>query len=113
MKIVVGLGNPGRKYSNTRHNVGFMSIDKFIKEYRLTYTKKCYSSIISECFVEGNRTLFVKPQTFMNESGLSVRKVVEKNECNLDDILVVLDDINIPLGKIRIREKEVVVGIMA
>ncbi len=105
MKIVIGLGNPGRKYSKTRHNVGFMIIDKLTEEHNAGPGKKRFDSIISECFIEGGKTLFVKPQTFMNASGYSVRKVIGKNGCNLDDILVVVDDINLPLGKIRIREK--------
>lgn len=105
MKIVIGLGNPGRKYLNTRHNVGFMVIDKLIKGHNVSFTKKRYDSIISEGFVEGNKVLFVTPQTFMNLSGYPTRKIVEGHECNLDDVLVILDDINLPVGKIRIRER--------
>lgn len=105
MKIVIGLGNPGRKYSKTRHNVGFMIIDKLTEEHNAGSGKKRFGSTISECFIEGNKTLFVKPQTFMNASGYSAREIIEKYGCNLDDILVVIDDINLPLGKIRIRGK--------
>ena len=105
MKVVIGLGNPGRKYAKTRHNVGFMVIDKFIKEYKPNLTKKCYDSIINECLIEGERVLLVKPQTFMNASGGPAKKIIEKYGCNLDDVLVISDDINLPTGKLRIREK--------
>ncbi|MFQ5964847.1 MAG: aminoacyl-tRNA hydrolase [Candidatus Scalinduaceae bacterium] len=105
MKIVIGLGNPGRKYAKTRHNVGFMVVDKFIKEHKVSLAKKRYDSIISECYIEGEKTLFVKPQTFMNASGIPVKKIVEIYDNNLDDMLTILDDINLPLGKIKIRKK--------
>lgn len=103
MKIVIGLGNPGRKYLKTRHNIGFMAVDRFVKDHDASLAKKGYKSIVGELFVEGNKTLFIKPQTYMNLSGWPVRKYVEKYKCNIDDILVVLDDINLPPGKIRIR----------
>jgi PTH1 family peptidyl-tRNA hydrolase len=105
MKVVIGLGNPGRKYAKTRHNVGFMVIDKFTKKHNISFAKKRCDSLIGECIIEGEKTLFVKPQTFMNASGRPVKEVVRRYDCKLDDILVILDDINLPLGKIRIREK--------
>ncbi len=105
MKIVIGLGNPGKKYTQTRHNVGFMVIDKCIKSYNVGFTKSYRDSVISKCIVEGEEVLFVKPQLFMNLSGDPVKRIIEKYSCNLDEILVILDDINLPLGKTRIREK--------
>ncbi len=106
MKVVIGLGNPGNKYTNTRHNVGFMVVDKFIKGSKdVCFTKKYRDSVISKCIIEGEEILFVKPQLFMNLSGGPTKRIVEKHSCNLDDILVILDDINLPLGKTRIREK--------
>jgi PTH1 family peptidyl-tRNA hydrolase len=105
MKIVIGLGNPGNKYTNTRHNVGFMVVDKFIKSCNVSFTKKYRDSVISKCIIEGEEILFVKPQLFMNLSGGPTKRIVEKHNCNLDEILVILDDINLPLGKARIREK--------
>ena len=104
MKVVIGLGNPGKKYLKTRHNVGFMVVDRLLKEHHVKYAKKCYDSIISECFIEGESVIFVKPQTYMNASGISTKKVMEKYNCGLEDIFVILDDINLPLGKIRIRQ---------
>ncbi len=105
MKIVIGLGNPGSKYTKTRHNVGFMVVDKFIKNSNVGFTKKYRDSVISKCIIEGEEILFVKPQLFMNLSGGPTKRIVEKYGCNLDEILVILDDINLPLGKTRIREK--------
>lgn len=105
MKIVVGLGNPGNKYTKTRHNIGFTVIDKFIKGCNVGVTKKYRDSVISKCIIESEEVLFVKPQLFMNLSGGPTKKIIEKCNCSLSEMLVVLDDINIPLGKIRIREK--------
>lgn len=105
MKIVIGLGNPGRKYAKTRHNIGFMVVDKFIKEHSASLTKKSCDSIISECFVDDEKVIFVKPQKFMNISGEPVKKIVERYGCCLDEIFVILDDSNLHLGKIRIRKK--------
>ncbi len=105
MKIVIGLGNAGKKYAKTRHNVGFMVIDKFIKGRDVNFTKRYCKSIVNKCLIEGEEVLLVKPQSFMNISGVPTKKIVEKHGCNLNEILVVLDDINLPLGKIRIRKK--------
>ncbi len=104
MKIVIGLGNPGNEYTKTRHNIGFAVIDKFIKSCKVEFTKKHCDSVISKCVIEGEEILFVKPQLFMNLSGGPAKRIIEKYNCSLNEILVVLDDINIPLGKIRIRE---------
>ena len=105
MKIVIGLGNPGRKYTKTRHNIGFMVIDKFLKDCKVSFTKKYRDSVVNKCLVEGEEILFVKPQLFMNLSGIPAKRIAEKNNCNLNEILVILDDFNLPLGKVRIREK--------
>ncbi len=105
MKIVIGLGNPGNKYTKTRHNIGFAVIDKFTKSCNVELTKKSRDSVISKCIIEGEEVLFVKPQLFMNLSGGPTKRIVGKYNCDLSEILVILDDINIPLGKIRIREK--------
>ena len=105
MKVVIGLGNPGNKYTKTRHNIGFAVIDKFIKSCKVGFTKKYRDSVISKCIIQGEEILFVKPQLFMNLSGAPTKRIIEKYNCSLCEILVILDDINLPLGKIRIREK--------
>ncbi len=105
MKIVIGLGNPGTKYTKTKHNIGFMVIDKFLKGCKVSFTKKYRDSIVNKCLIEGEEILFVKPQLFMNLSGIPAKRIAEKNNCNLNEILVILDDFDLPLGKVRIREK--------
>ncbi len=105
MKIVIGLGNPGTKYTKTRHNIGFMVIDKFLKCCNVNFTKKYRDCIVNKCLIEGEEILFVKPQLYMNLSGIPTKRIAEKHNCNLNEILVILDDINLPLGKVRIREK--------
>ncbi len=105
MKIVIGLGNPGNKYAKTRHNVGFAVIDKFVKSADVAFTKKYRDSVISKCIIDGEEVLFVKPQLFMNLSGGPTKRIIGKYNCSLSEVLVILDDINIPLGKTRIREK--------
>ncbi|GJQ59339.1 MAG: aminoacyl-tRNA hydrolase [Candidatus Scalindua sp. AMX11] len=105
MKVVVGLGNPGGKYSRTRHNIGFMVVDKLVKEFGAGLIKSQLEAAVYECVLGGERVVFVKPQTFMNLSGVVVRKVVGKYGCGDDEVLVVLDDSDLPLGKIRVREQ--------
>ena len=105
MKIVIGLGNPGNKYTKTRHNIGFAVIDKFIKSCKVGFTKKYRDAVISKCIIEGEEILFVKPQLFMNLSGGPTKRIIEKYNCDLCEVLVVLDDINLPLGKIRLRKE--------
>lgn len=105
MKIIIGLGNPGKKYQNTRHNLGFLVVDK-IRE-KLDFSpfvyKEKFQAEISEGEVNGERVILVKPQTYMNKSGESVNKIVSFYKVDLKDILVILDDINLLFGKIRIR----------
>ena len=101
MIIIIGLGNPGKKFENTRHNVGFMAIDFFAKkngfpDFELS---KKYESPISE----GEGIMLVKPQTFMNESGNAVKKIVESKPKDLH-LIVIHDDIDLPLGKLKIVE---------
>jgi len=98
MTIIIGLGNPGKKYEDTRHNVGFMAIDKFAKTNNFPDFKlqKKFDALISE----NENILLVKPETFMNESGKTAKKILSKN--NTDNIIVIHDDIDLPVGKIKI-----------
>ena len=105
MKVVIGLGNPGEKYLKTRHNIGFMVVDRLVEEYNAGRAKKRFDAAIHECCIEGEKVLFVKPQTFMNLSGESVKKIIMKHGCQPGEVLVVLDDSDLPLGKIRVREQ--------
>jgi len=105
MKLIVGLGNPGKEYINTRHNIGFMFIDKIASEYNLKFkldTK--LKAEISEVIINNTKVLLAKPQTFMNLSGEAVRNILSYYKIDIDDILVVYDDLALPLGKVRIRK---------
>lgn len=104
MKLVVGLGNPGSEYQNTRHNVGFMFVDRIAKEnnleFKLNKSLKCF---LAEIKINGERVFLCKPVTYMNLSGESVIKVMKFYKIDQEDILIVHDDLDLPVGKIRIR----------
>lgn len=104
MKLIVGLGNPGSEYQNTRHNIGFMFVDEIAKanniEFKLNKSLKCF---IGDFKYNGERIIFCKPVTYMNLSGESVIKVMKFYKIELEDILVIHDDLDLPVGKIRIR----------
>ncbi len=103
MKAIFGLGNPGKKYKKTRHNVGFMAVEAISEQLSASFKfSKKFNANLAEAKVKGEKVLLVKPQTYMNRSGESVRALV--NFYKLDpkkDILVIYDDIDLPLGKIR------------
>lgn len=101
MKLVVGLGNPGKKYKKTKHNIGFMCLDFYAKENKLKFKKE--NKFSGEALKIGNLIL-LKPHTFMNESGQSVRKVMNFYNIPVEDILVIYDDVDLPLSKTRLRE---------
>ncbi len=103
MWLLVGLGNPGAEYEKTRHNIGFMVIDQLAKTWQLELKKKKFSSFYA--YSPERETYLVKPQTFMNRSGLAVKKWVEHLNLPLTNLLVVLDDLDLPLGEIRLRFK--------
>lgn len=106
MKLVVGLGNPGKKYEKTRHNVGFMAIDLFLKKHAISGEKEKFLSKISETMMNGEKVYFLKPQTYMNLSGNALHEIVQFYKINpLDEILVVYDDKDLPLGKLRYKLK--------
>lgn len=103
MKIIVGLGNPGKEYENTRHNLGFMFLDYIKYKYNIEINKKMLNSKIAETTVNGEKVVFVKPQTFMNLSGDAVQKVKNWYKVDTKDILVIFDDVDIPFGEIRYK----------
>ena len=103
MKVVVGLGNPGPKYSGTRHNVGFDVIDSLAAAPSCSGFRDRFESLVAEV-KEGDETvLLVKPQTFMNLSGRAVRAVLDFYKLSVGQVLIVCDDFNLPLGKLRVR----------
>ena len=105
MKIVVGLGNPGKRYERTRHNVGFAVVDSLAQGPGVGDFHERFEADIAEWLDEGEKILLVKPDTFMNLSGRAVRQVVDFYQVEVENLLVVCDDINLPLGKLRFRAK--------
>ena len=106
MKVVIGLGNPGKKYEKTRHNIGFIAIDNLRKKMNISDEREKFQALVSEKNIDGEKVIFLKPQTFMNLSGNSVIEIV--NFYKLDpkkDIIVIYDDMDLSFGDIRIREK--------
>ena len=103
--LVVGLGNPGDGYAGTRHNVGFQVASKLAKRARLEFDKKSAQSRIAEGSLGQAKIAIARPQTFMNDSGKAVRKLLERYRIEPSAMLVVYDDVDLPLGKVRIREK--------
>lgn len=105
MRVVVGLGNPGKQYHGTRHNVGFAVVDALAAAPSVGSFQSRFQAQVAESFEGGQKVLLVKPETFMNLSGRSVRQVVDFYQVPLTDLLVVCDDVNLPPGKLRIRVK--------
>ena len=103
MKLIVGLGNPGRGYANNRHNVGFVCLNHFARTQGIRFDRKQGKARIGIGEVAGSKVILAKPQTYMNLSGQSVSRLIKKFNINLNDLLVIHDDLDLPLGKIRIR----------
>ena len=105
MKVVVGLGNPGGKYDGTRHNVGFAVVDGLAEAPGAGRPQSRFQAQVAELNEGGQKVLLVKPETFMNLSGRCVRQVMDFYHLELADLLVVCDDINLPLGRLRVRAR--------
>ncbi len=104
MKLIVGLGNPGRVYANNRHNIGFICLNHFARRQGIKFDQKRGHARIGIGEAAGNKVVIAKPQTYMNLSGRPVSRLTQKFKINLDDLLVIHDDLDLPLGKIRIRQ---------
>lgn len=105
MKIIVGLGNPGKEYDKTRHNAGFDVIDILAEKLNISVTQKKFNALIGDCIFNGEKVILVKPQTFMNLSGNSVVQIQVFYKARKEDIIIIHDDLDLPVGKIRIRSK--------
>lgn len=103
--IIVGLGNPGRKYEMTRHNIGFVAVEELAHRHHMRINKTKFKGLYGEGSIAGNKIILAKPQTYMNNSGECVRELMDWYKISLDRLLVIYDDIDIPAGTIRIREK--------
>ena len=102
--IIFGLGNPGREYEKTRHNIGFIAMDKFSMDWKIDMTRVRFKSLVGEGKFNGNRIYLVKPLTYMNNSGNSVRSFIRFYKVEPNRILVIHDDLDLPFGSIRLRE---------
>lgn len=106
MKIIVGLGNPGDKYKNTRHNFGFLVLDSLANRLGINFKqKKKFQAMVAEAGSDNNRLLLVKPETYMNNSGLAVRKIFDFYGLKISDLLLVYDDLDLPLGTTKTSGK--------
>ncbi|MEG0829795.1 MAG: aminoacyl-tRNA hydrolase [Anaerovoracaceae bacterium] len=105
MYIIVGLGNPGKKYENTRHNIGFIAVDQLAEKNNINITKIKHKALVGEGRISGQKVLLVKPQTYMNLSGNSVREVMEYYKVDVENLIVIYDDIDLDAGVLRIRKK--------
>ena len=103
--VIVGLGNPGEKYKNTRHNAGFIAVDHMIKERNIHSKKIKFSSEVYETTLENKRILLVKPQTYMNLSGDAIVQISNFYKINIENFIIIVDDIALPVGKLRIKRK--------
>ena len=103
--LVVGLGNPGKKYDKTRHNAGFMAIDYIKDKLCVKAEKQKFNALVSEATISGKRVLLLKPQTFMNLSGQSLEEACDFYKISIENVIVIYDDISLEPGKIRIRRK--------
>lgn len=105
MYIIVGLGNPGKQYENTRHNIGFITVGQLAEKHAISVTKIKHKALVGEGKISDQKVLLVKPQTFMNLSGNSVREILEYYKEDVANLVVIYDDVDIPAGTVRIRKK--------
>ncbi|MDE6674420.1 MAG: aminoacyl-tRNA hydrolase, partial [Acetatifactor sp.] len=106
MFVIAGLGNPGREYENTRHNIGFRVIDDIAKKYQIAMLERKHKAIIGKGYIDGQKVILVKPLTYMNLSGESIREVTDYYKVDVTTQLVVVsDDISLDVGQLRIRKK--------
>jgi peptidyl-tRNA hydrolase, PTH1 family len=103
LKCFVGLGNPGKQYEHTRHNVGFMAIDRFAEKFNITSFQNKGKALLGEGVVNGTKVFLLKPQTYMNLSGEAVRAFMDFYKMNLQDVMILYDDMDTAYGQIRLR----------
>src|SRR5438477_11264027 len=103
MKLILGLGNPGSQYERTRHNAGFMAVDLFAQKHGATNFRVAHESFLADVLLGGEKLLLLKPQTYMNLSGRAVASAMAFYKLPLADLLVVVDDVALPAGTIRLR----------
>ncbi len=105
MKLIVGLGNPGKEYERTRHNVGFMVIDELSKRWSISLDQLKFKGLYGAGIVNGEKVILLKPLTYMNLSGESIRPLMDYYKIDIEDFLILYDDLDLPVGKLRLRMK--------
>ncbi|AQP53959.1 aminoacyl-tRNA hydrolase [Vagococcus penaei] len=105
MKLIVGLGNPGAKYRGTKHNVGFITLDELAYREKIEFNKTQFEADTAEFFYKGEKIILAKPLTYMNESGRSIRPLMTYYNIPVEDVVVVYDDLDLSIGRIRLRQK--------
>lgn len=105
MKLIIGLGNPGNEYKNTRHNIGFEIIDKFAEKHNLSINKKKYNGVYEETFIYNQKVILLKPQAYMNLSGEVVKKFIDFYKIDIKEILIINDDLDLEIGKFKLKQK--------
>lgn len=105
MKLIVGLGNPGKQYDQTRHNIGFTVIDELAKRFHIDLDQAKFKGLYGSTIINGEKIFLLKPLTYMNLSGESIGPFMDYFQIDLDDLLVIYDDLDLPVGKIRLRQK--------
>ncbi len=105
MKLIAGLGNPGREYEKTRHNSGFLALDRLAEKCGVTHWSAKFEALTAEVFVSGQKVLLMKPQTYMNESGRAVSQAYAFYHLQPDEVLILHDDMDLPVGSLRIRTR--------
>lgn len=103
--MIVGLGNPGSKYEKTKHNIGFMAVDRLAQKHQVSFKENSFNAHVGDFFLNGEKIYLVKPQTFMNESGKAVVPLMSYFGMYPDELLVIYDDLDLEVGKIRLRQK--------
>ncbi|MEG0095086.1 MAG: aminoacyl-tRNA hydrolase [Erysipelotrichaceae bacterium] len=105
MKLIIGLGNPGKEYEKTRHNTGFVVLDAVAKELNIEVNQKKFKALIGVGNVKGEKIILMKPQTYMNLSGEALILAIKFYQIDPNDLLIIYDDLDLPVGKIRLREE--------
>jgi len=105
MKVVVGIGNPGRRYEKTRHNLGFDVVDRLAADARLALGRRRFDALVADGSIAAQRVLLVKPQTYVNLTGTCVAPLLRWHKVSPGDLLVVCDDLNLELGRVRLRRR--------
>jgi peptidyl-tRNA hydrolase, PTH1 family len=105
ISLVFGLGNPGSRYQNTRHNLGFMAVDQISHDFKAPMTRTKFDAVYGRARIDGTDVVLVKPMTFMNKSGISISRFIGFYHVSTQDVLVIYDDIDLDFGKIKIKEK--------